>query len=208
MDGKTLREQIVAAEWDMFQATHNRGGRASCQDDYTTFYNMRIAQFDAWSDDAAESYLGDLKSAGEQNRNLVAEKYLNMMKSTHPEEYEAQKRFLPFMSAEKIALANEICDEMIAQTSFLRKAYPIVGGFGRPLFSEEDRCGFTSVQTYLLGELLTYSERTLRLLKEHLFALKVEGRSLAEEITSRSVCAGGFSSLAEAEAFLAAKQKK
>ena len=126
-------------------------------------------------------------------------KYLKMMKSTQPEEYEAQKRFLPFMSAEKIALANEICDEMIAQTSFLRKAYPIVGGFGRPLFSEEDRCGFTSVQTYLLGELLTYSERTLRLLKEHLFALKVEGRSLAEAVAQQRTAVSPY--LTRMEAF-------
>lgn len=208
MDGKTLREQIVFMEWEMFQATHNQGGRASCQDDYVTFYNMRIAQFDAWSDKAAESYLEDLKTARKQNRNLVAEKYLNMMKYTHPAEYEAQKTFLPFTSAEKILLVNEICDEMIEQTILLRKAFPRVSGYGRPLFSKEDGGGFTSLQTYLRGELLTYSERTLQLLKEYLFTLKAEGRSLAEDITFRSVCAGGFSSLEEAEAFLEAKQKK
>ena len=55
---------------------------------------------------------------------------------------------------------------------------------------------------------LTYSEKTLRLLKEHLFALKAEGRSLAREITSRSVCSCGFSSLEQAEAFLAARQDR
>ena len=202
MDGKPLREQIVAAEWDMFQRTHNKGGRASCQDDYVTFYQMRIAQFAAWSDDAAESYWEDLKTAGEQGRNLVAEKYLNMMKSTHPAEYEAQKHMLPPVSEEKAALADEICGEMIAQTIPLREAFPHVGESGRPLFSGEDKRGFTSVQTYQLGELLTCSEKTLRLLKKHLFALKAEGRSLAKEITSRSVCSYGFSSLEEAEAFV------
>lgn len=208
MDGKTLREQIVAIEWTMFQTTRNKGGRASCQDDYVTFYNMRIAQFGAWSDEAAESYLEDLKAARAAGRNLIAEKYLNMMKSTYPAEYEAQKHLLPPASQEKIALANEICDEMIAQTIPLREAFPQVGKSSRPLFSEADKDGFTSVQTYQLGELLTYSEKTLRLLKKHLFALKAEGRSLAEEVTSRSVCSYGFSSLQEAERFLAAKQKR
>lgn len=206
MDGKTVREQIVAAEWAMFQNTHNKGGRASCQDDYRTFYKMRAAQFDAWSDEAAASYWEDLKTAEDAGRNLIAEKYLHMMKYTHPAEYEVQKHFLPALSEEKIALADEICAEMVAQTIPLREAFPHVGESGRPLFSSEDRCGFTSVQTYQLGELLTYSEKTLRLLKKHLFALKAEGRSLAREVTARSICSYGFSSLEEAEAFLAERQ--
>ena len=83
MDGKTLREQIVAAELEMFQTTRNKGGRASCQDDCITFYNMRIAQFEAWSDETAESYWEDLEAAKDRDRNLVAEKYLHMMKSTY-----------------------------------------------------------------------------------------------------------------------------
>lgn len=202
MDKKAMLEQIIDAEWEMFQATNNKGGRASCQDDRETFYRMRLAQFAAWSDGAAESYLGDLRTAMEQGKNLVAEKYLHMMKNTHPDEYEAQKHFLPAISETKQALAQEICDEMVAQTVLLREAYPHVGKTGRPLFSSEDKYG-TSVQTYQMGELLTYSENTLRLLKLHLFDLKAKGKSLAKEITSRSICSYGFSSLEEAESFLA-----
>lgn len=164
MDGKAMRAQIVSAEWEMFQTTHNKGGRANCQEDWITFCNMRGAQFAAWSDEAAESYLSDLRTAMVQGRNLVAEKYLNMMKNTHPEEYEAQKHFLPALNETKLALAQEICDEMIAQAVPLRECYPHVGNTGRPLFSSEDKYG-TSVQTYQLGELLTYSVRTLQLLK-------------------------------------------
>ena len=205
-DDKTLRNYIVDAEWEMFQSTQNRGGRASCQDDYTTFYNMRMAQFAAWSDEAAESYLEDLREAEDEGRNLIAEKYLNMMKRTHPAEYEAQKHFLPLVSEEKFLLAEEICDEMIAQTIPLREAFPRVGESGRPLFSEADKKGFTSVQTYQLGELLTYSEKTLYLLRKHVFTLKEAGRSLAREVLSRSVCSYGFSSLEEAETFLAARE--
>lgn len=205
---KTLRDLIVDTEWDMFQTTQNKGGRASCQDDYTTFYNMRMAQFAAWDDETVKSYLIDLRTAKARGRNLVAEKYLHMMKNTHPEEYEAQKHLLPAISETKLALAIEIRDEMVRQTIPLREAYPHVGNTGRPLFSTEDKYGFTSVQTYQLGELLTYSTQTLRLLKKHLFALKAEGKSLAKEVTSRSVCSYGFSSLEEAEAFLAAKQTR
>lgn len=206
MNGNTLREEIVAAEWDMFQAVHNKGGRAACQDDHATFYAMRMAQFEAWSDEAAESYLVDLREAGRADRNLVAEKYLNMMKNTHPAEYEAQKQLLPFISEEKLTLANGICEEMVTETVRLHEKFPRVARTGRPLFSDEDEDGVTSIQTYLLGELLTYSERTLRLLQKHILVLKAKGESLAEEMTARSVCSGGFSSLEEAEAFLTARE--
>lgn len=202
MDKTAMLEQIIDTEWEMFQATNNKGGRASCQDDRETFDRMRLAQFAAWSDEAAKSYLGDLQAALAQGKNLVAEKYLHMMQHTHPAEYEAQKQFLPAIPAEKQALAQEICDEIVAQTVRLREAYPHVGMTGRPLYSSEDQYG-TSVQTYQMGELLTYSENTLRLLRQHLFDLKAKGKSLAEEITSRSICSYGFSSLAEAESFLA-----
>ena len=206
MDGKTRREQMIAAEWEMFQTTQNKGGRASCQDNHTAFFKMRMAQFEAWSDETAQSYWEDLQAAAGQGRNLVAEKYLHMMKSTHPAEYEAQKHFLPPISEEKLTLAKEICDEMIAQTILLHEAYPHVAKTGRPLFSDADKYGVTSIQTYQMGELLTYSEKTLRLLKRHLFALKEEDRSLAEEVTARSICSYGFTSLEEAEAFLAARE--
>lgn len=65
----------------------------------------------------------------------------------------------------------------------------------------------TSVQTYQKGELLTYSENTLRLLKDHLFTLKAQGISLAKEITAGSICSYGFTSLEEAEEFLANREK-
>lgn len=206
MEEMTLREKIIAAEWEMFQATNNKGGRASCQDDYKTFRNMRSGQFDAWSDECCESYLDDLWAAELEGRNLIAEKYLNMMKNTFPAEYEKQKHFLPYMSEKKLALADEICDEMIAQTVPLREFYPHVGDSGRPLYSKDDRI-FTSVQTYQLGELLTYSEKTLELLKKHIFALKEEGKSLAREILRNSVCSYGFTSLEQAEEYLGKSSK-
>ena len=63
MDKKALIEEIVKKEWPMF---HNVNGedRVDCQEDPTTFYNMRTAQFDVWNEDALESYNKDLTSAG------------------------------------------------------------------------------------------------------------------------------------------------
>lgn len=36
-------EKIIELEWNQFQAVHNEGGRASCQDDRETFDIMRGA---------------------------------------------------------------------------------------------------------------------------------------------------------------------
>ena len=63
MDKKALIDAILEKEWPMF---HNVNGedRVDCQEDPTTFYNMRTAQFDVWNEDALESYNKDLTSAG------------------------------------------------------------------------------------------------------------------------------------------------
>lgn len=41
--------------------------------------------------------------------------------------------------------------------------YPIFSSMGRPLYSSEDNDIETSIETYLRGELLSYSEKTLKL---------------------------------------------
>ena len=41
-------EKIIELEWNQFQAVHNEGGRASCQDDRETFDIMRGSQFADW----------------------------------------------------------------------------------------------------------------------------------------------------------------
>ena len=37
-------EKILQLEWNMFQKVENIGGRASCQEDFETFYIMRRSQ--------------------------------------------------------------------------------------------------------------------------------------------------------------------
>ena len=43
-----VAEVVVEHEWEQFQAVTNEGGRASCQSDWPTFHQMRLAQFLAW----------------------------------------------------------------------------------------------------------------------------------------------------------------
>lgn len=206
MDRKKLIGEIVDLEWDMFQRVHNNGGRASCQNDSETFYGMRCGQFLAWETPVLESYARDLKSAQGSGRNLLAEKYLRMMESTFPQEYELQKDRLPEVSERAARLAEEICIEMIVQTAAVRDSFPLVGGAGRPLYSSEDRPGDTSVETYQRGELLTYSEPTLELLHAQLFEMKARGESLAAAELENSVCHYGYESIKHAEDCLRSRQ--
>ncbi|MCR5388889.1 MAG: DUF4125 family protein [Lachnospiraceae bacterium] len=188
-------KEIVAMEWEMFQLTQNNGGRASCQDNYPVFCNMRHAQFDAWSEDACIDYYTDLVESINDGRNLIAEKYFHMMEFTYPEEYEAQKHKVRMPSPEAKAIAQEITDEMIAQTEEIYKKYPNVARGGRPLRSTEDKFGYTSVETYQRCELYTYSLQTLKDLRAHLYALKDEGKSLALMISENSVKSYGYKSI-------------
>lgn len=191
---------IVESEWKMFDAVNAGEARASCQDDKNTFVGMRRAQFEAWSDEACISYLGDLQRAEEDGRNLVTEKYIHMMKTTEPRKYEALLPQVTFPSESGRALAAEICAIMISETEELHKKYPYVSGEGRPLHSTQDFGGVTSVETYQLGELLTYSKATLTALLAHIRALQAEGRSLSRDILENSTKHYGYESLDAAEA--------
>jgi hypothetical protein len=187
-------------EWDMFQAVNEGRARASCQDDRLTFEGMRRGQFEAWSQEACESYLEDLLNAVLDDRNLVTEKYIHMMKYAAPAQYSQLIKTITVPDEKAAALAAEICDKLLQQTEDLFKSYPYVSGSGRPLRSVTDYSGVTSIESYQLGELLTYSLHTLRCLKDHLHSLQNKGRSLARDILENSVRHYGYKTLEEAEA--------
>ena len=63
--------EIVEEEWRQFQKVNNQGGRASCQDDWKTFYIRRKSQFLVWPQEILDSYYDDLCKAREEGRNLL-----------------------------------------------------------------------------------------------------------------------------------------
>ena len=160
MPDKTLIDNIIAMEWKMFSSVNEGGPKASCQEDPVTFDGMRRGQFSAWSQEAAENYYKDVKNAAAAGRNLAMEKYIHMMKSTAPAQYELLLPRVVYPSKTAIDLAEKITAKMVEQTAILHKEYPYVSGSGRPLYSSSDFYG-TSVETYQRGELYTYSEATL-----------------------------------------------
>ena len=197
MTKEELINSIVAKEWPMF---HNVNGedRVDCQEDPTTFENMRSAQFKVWDEAALESYSADLDDAIASGRSLVKEKYIWMMEHTDKEPFEAFKDQLPEISEEKSALIAQIWEIMLAQTEELRKQYPLLALGGRPLHAaEEDK--WASIETYQTSELKTYSEETLRRLLAHIKDMQAKGEDFVYKIQENSVTCLGYKDMREAE---------
>lgn len=184
-------ETIIETEFAMFQHVQGTHGRASCQNDPKTFRIMRKAQFITWSAEVLESYADDLVKAGQGGRNLPEEKYAYMMESTHPLEFAAIAQHLPTLSASKIALRESIVATYMTWERALLADYPHIKAQGRPSFSSDDLIRGTSVETYLRGELSTYSMATLVLLDVYAKSCAKMGRNLAfENLEYISKCYG------------------
>lgn len=157
-----LINRIVEMEWEMFDKVHNEGGRAPCQDDEWTFYAMRYSQHSAFSTDTLKSYEQDLLQAASEGRNLLTEKYAYMMEFTDPDYFDQNLReHLPRISPEKAELIDRIANLMIRGEQEFEKAYPLFSSQGRPIFGNGN--GDVSFHIYAMGELKTYSVRTLLL---------------------------------------------
>lgn len=195
-------QQIIETEWAMFDKVHNRGGRAACQDDRETFFLMRASQLMAWSADMQESYLADLRDAAHAGRNPLSEKYGYMMERTSPAEFAQIKAYLPPRDPEKDRLIDDICAAHVAWLEALAARYPHLTGRGRPIRREADSIASTSFETYLWGELATYSLETIRRYADYVARLQNEGKNLNEMVLQNTAAQYGYASLDEAEAHL------
>ena len=198
-----LIDSIVEAEWNMFQATNNEGGRADCQNNWNTFQLMRKSQFMAWEEEMLESYLSDLKEGELKGRNLIAEKYARMMESTAPEEYENIKDRLPVIDKDRKAIAEQVIAIQVGWLEDFRKEYPKLSMQTRYIHTSEDTAWDTSAETYLRGELDTYSEQTFIMYCRYVIRLYQEGKNLNRMIVENTVRQYGYRSLEDAEGKLA-----
>ena len=198
-----LIESIISLEWNMFQKVKNIGGRASCQDNYKTFYIMRRSQYENWTDEMLRCYYTYAASCEANGRNLMTEKYGRMMEYTDPHyyhEYIASR--MPYVPEKSRRLIDEIVEIMVGWGKELAKRYPKLSGAGRPITADGDSAGCTSQETYERGELATYPADLLELYAAYLKELKGQGRSLAYMIQENMVHLYGFKTVDEAEASL------
>lgn len=196
---KSLIDNIIAIEWNEFQKVENEGGRAACQDNWKTFEIARKSQFLSWNEEMLKSYYNDLTKATKEGRNLLTEKYARMMESTAPDKYKIIKDKLPAISDNMKKLIEDIIKIRIKWAEDFAELYPKISGNGRLIHSYEDNAYSTSSETYLRGELSTYSEKTIELYYEYVNKLLEQGKNQAMMIMENTAEAYGYKSLEEAE---------
>ncbi|WP_218975271.1 DUF4125 family protein [Miniimonas arenae] len=196
-----LAHAVVAHEWAQFQRTQNEGGRASCQDDWRTFREMRLAQVLTWPEALQRSYADDLDDADAVGRNLVTEKYARMMASTSPARYARDLApHLPVLSEARRATQEAVIAVQVRWAAEFRERYPLLGAGMRLLRTSQDTRTDTSFETYLRGELGTYSARTFALYRAMVDGERASGGNLTERTVEWTVRLAGFDGLADAEA--------
>ena len=175
MEKEKIIKKILEKEWKYFSNLNNIGGRADCQDNREDFIIMRKSQWETFNEETLLSYLEDLNS----KNNPLFQKYAQMMKYNSPEEYKKIKDILEKASEEKIDLVNKIMFIYMEWEKEFFERYPIFSSMGRPLYSSEDDNIETSIETYLRGELLSYSEKTLKLYLNYVIDNKEKNINLA-----------------------------
>lgn len=194
-----LIRKLVLLEWHAFDKTENRGGRADCQDDWNTFSIMRKSQYMTWTIPMLQSFIDDFERANERGWNLITEKYARMMESTAPEEYAQIKASLPEIPADKKQIIEEIVKIQVGFMEECAEKYPKAASNARSIHTSEDSLWNTSYETYLRGELSTYSDRTLELYGRFITELCRQGKNLAVMTLSNTAVLYGYESLEDLE---------
>jgi len=175
-----LIAKIVELELDMFLAVP-ADGIYSCQQDPDGFGLHRRVQFSIWSEDTLQSYLDDLHRAKEDGINLMTIKYASM------QDLIARENRNPLI-AEILTIKYRWQEEMVHK-------YPYLMAGARKLQGSDEKTEDTSFETYLRGELETYSDDTLALLHRDVIELKKMGINGSEKIYEHLVKELGYDSI-------------
>lgn len=199
MTDGALVEEIVKLEFAAFDKVRNVGGRASCQDDWFTFSVMRKSQYLTWNRTMLMQYLYDFQRELSHGHNLIEEKYGRMMESTAPEEYDRIKHHFPVISEQKKAIIEAIVQLQVGWMEEFEQRYPTLAGNARSVHTREDSRYNTSYETYLRGEISTYSDKMLELYGRYVVEYATMNKNLTYAIMGHSTKMYGYHSLEEAE---------
>lgn len=200
----TIIDEIIDAEWRFFDKVENEGGRAGCQDDFETFQIMRKSQFLTWDEPTLQAYAEDLRKAGEVGRNLIQEKYARMMASTAPAQYASFAHLLPPLSAGQLETIEAVIEIQVAWRERFAHDYPHMSDQARLIRTAEDTPYQTSFETYLRGELGTYSARTLTAYRNMIEGYRLRGDNITLRTMDETAKLYGYKNLDDAESRLRA----
>ena len=157
---RSIVDEIVKIEYSMFKKLNNIGGEASCQKNYDYFKLMRESQYLTYNMELLKSYLHDLELAVDNNYNLLEIKYGFMEQTTDPANYEKIKDRLPKLSEFQTNVISSVCEIVLQMKEEYDKT---PHAKMRDNSSIYDNYNNASYETYLKGELSSYSENTLYL---------------------------------------------
>ncbi len=197
-----LSMKIAKAEFDAFDKVINEGGRAYCQDDWRTFSIMRRSQYMTWNKTMLLQYLYDFEREMRLGHNLITEKYGRMMEHTAPERYAEIKDNFPVLSDEKKTIIEQIVAIQVGWMEDFASTYPAMGERARRIRTADDSAYDTSYETYLRGELGTYSDKMLELYARFIVGLSGEGKNLAYETMQNTAKLYGYDTIEAAEKFM------
>lgn len=194
-----LVELVIETEWKAFDKVQNEGGRASCQDDHNTFHLMRASQYRTWKKEMLICYLLDFQDATQRGWNMISEKYGRMEETTAPDRYELIRDSLPVLPPEKKAIIEEIVKIQVGWMEEFALHYPKMAQNARTIHTADDTPFDTSYETYLRGEISTYSDEMLQLYGGFIVELAQAGRNLACLTMEQTALLYGYRSLEDAE---------
>lgn len=180
--------EIVNREWKMFDKVKNEGGRADCQDNFEYFSLMRRSQYFTWNKELLKSYLSDLK----KGVNLIELKYAYMEESTAPEEFAKIKNQLPFIDEKRKAIQEEIISLSMEMLEEFLKLYPKAIDYIRVVHTKDDSSDATSYETYLRGEISTYSPQTLIEYAKFIINMNDENKNIVFNIMRKTCLFSGI----------------
>ncbi len=195
LDRKELVDRIVKLEFEAFDKVKNEGGRAYCQNDWPTFSVMRKSQYLTWDSTMLIQYYYDFSREYSRGHNLITEKYGRMMESTDSKRWLEIKENFPELSDEKKAVIEQIVAIQMEMMETFAQIHPKVAGNARTLHTYEDSIIDTSYETYLRGEISTYSDKMLQLYGRYVVMAYQGGVNIAHETMSNTAMLYGFDSL-------------
>ena len=127
------------------------------------------------------------------------------MKTTDPDAYEAIQEKLPLLTETQENIIEQIVRLQVSWMEQFAADYPNMAYNSRSIHTSEDSPFNTSYETYLRGELSTYSHDTLKMYGSFVVQLARNNQNLAEMIMTNTALLYGYQSLEDAELRLASQ---